>query len=182
MIIWLKKDTVLAIHAGQIAEHGGSAGVRDETLLESALARPQQLYAYGEPAADLADLAAALAFGLARNHPFLDATSEPRLCAAKHLSSSMTAGSMPTISSSFNCTSPSPKASSPNVPSPHGCASGCNSTRATKRASNVNRTVRRRAPHAGAQREPVRCADLSRRSHRCAPGTPPAKIEPIIIQ
>jgi len=72
MIIWLKKDTVLAIHAGQIAEHGGSAGVRDETLLESALARPQQLYAYGEPAADLADLAAALAFGLARNPPFVD--------------------------------------------------------------------------------------------------------------
>lgn len=72
MITWLKKTAVLAIHDRQVAEHGGSAGVRDEGLLESALARPQQLHAYGDPAPDLADLAAALAFGLARNHPFVD--------------------------------------------------------------------------------------------------------------
>ncbi len=72
MIVWLEKAVVLAIHDRQLAEHGGSAGVRDEALLESALARPQQLHAYGDPAPDLADLAAALAFGLARNHPFLD--------------------------------------------------------------------------------------------------------------
>lgn len=72
MIVWLEKALALAIHDRQLAEHGGSAGVRDEGLLESALARPQQLHAYGDPAPDLADLAAALAYGLARNHPFLD--------------------------------------------------------------------------------------------------------------
>src|SRR5688572_20882425 len=72
MVVWLRKEVVLAIHDRQIAEHGGSAGVRDEGLLESALARPQQLCAYGDPAPDLADLAAALAYGLARNHPFVD--------------------------------------------------------------------------------------------------------------
>ena len=72
MIIWMEKALVLAIHDRQLAEHGGSTGVRDGTLLESALARPQQLHAYGDPAPDLADLAAALAYGLARNHPFVD--------------------------------------------------------------------------------------------------------------
>jgi len=72
MIVWLEKALVLAIHDRQIAEHGGSPGVRDEGLLESALARAQQLHAYGASAPDLADLAAALAFGLARNHPFVD--------------------------------------------------------------------------------------------------------------
>ncbi|MGH8631859.1 MAG: type II toxin-antitoxin system death-on-curing family toxin [Burkholderiales bacterium] len=72
MIVWLEKPLVLAIHDRQIAEHGGSAGVRDEGLLESALARPRQLHAYGDPAPDLADLAAALAYALARNHPFVD--------------------------------------------------------------------------------------------------------------
>ena len=72
MIIWLEKQFVLAIHSRQLAEHGGSEGVRDNGLLESALARPQQLYAYGDPAPDLADLAASLAFGLARNHAFVD--------------------------------------------------------------------------------------------------------------
>ena len=72
MIAWLAKAAVLAIHDRQIAEHGGSAGRRDEGLLESALARPQQLHAYGDPAPDLADLAAALAYGLARNQPFVD--------------------------------------------------------------------------------------------------------------
>ena len=72
MIIWLEKQLVLSIHGRQVAEHGGSAGVRDDGLLESALARPQQLYADGDPAPDLADLAASLAFGLARNHAFVD--------------------------------------------------------------------------------------------------------------
>lgn len=72
MVLWLEKALVLAIHDRQIAEHGGSAGIRDEGLLESALARPQQLHSYGDPAPDLADLAAALAYGLARNHPFID--------------------------------------------------------------------------------------------------------------
>ena len=72
MIVWLETALALAIHDRQLAEHGGSAGVRDQGLLESALARPRQLHAYGDPAPDLADLAAALAHGLARNHPFLD--------------------------------------------------------------------------------------------------------------
>jgi len=72
MIVWLDKALVLAVHDRQLAEHGGSAGVRDEGLLESALARAQQLHAYGDPKPELADLAAALAFGLARNHPFVD--------------------------------------------------------------------------------------------------------------
>ena len=72
MIVWMEKALALAIHDRQLAEHGGSAGVRDAGLLESALARAQQLHAYGDPAPDLADLAAALAYGLARNHPFVD--------------------------------------------------------------------------------------------------------------
>lgn len=70
--IWIDRALVLAIHDRQLAEHGGAEGVRDEGLLESALARPQQWLAYGEPPPDLADLAAALAHGLARNHPFVD--------------------------------------------------------------------------------------------------------------
>lgn len=72
MIVWLEKALALAIHERQIAEHGGSPGIRDEGLLESALARPAQLHAYGEPSPDLADLAAALAHGLARNRAFVD--------------------------------------------------------------------------------------------------------------
>lgn len=72
MIVWISRTLALAIHERQLAEHGGIAGVRDEGLLESAIARPQQLYAHGEPPPDLADLAASLPFGLARNHPFSD--------------------------------------------------------------------------------------------------------------
>ena len=72
MIIWIERPLALAIHERQLAEHGGGIGVRDEGLLDSALARPQQSHAYGDPPPDLADLAASLAFGLARNHPFID--------------------------------------------------------------------------------------------------------------
>ncbi len=72
MIIWIERPLALAIHERQLAEHGGGVGVRDESLLESALARPQQLHACGDPPPDLVDLAASLAFGLARNHPFVD--------------------------------------------------------------------------------------------------------------
>jgi death on curing protein len=72
MIVWIGKPLALAIHDRQLVEHGGSGGVRDETLLDSALARPQQLHAYGDPAPDIAALAASLAFGIARNHPFVD--------------------------------------------------------------------------------------------------------------
>lgn len=72
MITWISRALALAIHERQLAEHGGGGGIRDEGLLESALARPQQLLAYGDPPPDLADLAASLAFALARNHPFVD--------------------------------------------------------------------------------------------------------------
>jgi death-on-curing protein len=70
MPVWVERDIVLAIHADQIAEHGGLPGLRDQALLDSALARPRQQAAYG--VVDLCDLAAAYAFGIARNHPFLD--------------------------------------------------------------------------------------------------------------
>ena len=72
MIVWLTRGLALAIHERQLSEHGGGIGVRDENLLESALARPQQLFAYGDPAPDLAALAASLACALANNHPFVD--------------------------------------------------------------------------------------------------------------
>ena len=68
---WLSRLVVDAIHADQIHQHGGRSGVRDETALESALARPQQKWAYDEEP-DIAVLAAAYAFGLARNHPYRD--------------------------------------------------------------------------------------------------------------
>jgi len=67
---WVSLETALAAHQEQLAEHGGGSGVRDATLLESAMARPQNLAAYGQP--DIAALAAAYAFGIARNHPFVD--------------------------------------------------------------------------------------------------------------
>ncbi len=72
MIVWISKRLALAIHDRQLAEHGGGTGVRDEGLLDSALSRPQQLFAYGDPPPDIAALAASLAYGLARNHPFID--------------------------------------------------------------------------------------------------------------
>jgi len=67
---WVAQDVVLAIHDAQIAEHGGAAGIRDLAMVQSALGRPENLAAYGSP--DIADLAAAYAFGLARNHGFVD--------------------------------------------------------------------------------------------------------------
>jgi death-on-curing protein len=67
---WVARAVVLAIHEEQIAEHGGTQGIRDIGLLDSALARPQNLAAYGQP--DIVALAASYAFGLAKNHPFLD--------------------------------------------------------------------------------------------------------------
>ena len=67
---WVDKRALLLLHDESLTEHGGAAGLRDEGLLESALARPVNLAAYGEP--DYADLAAAYASGLAKNHPFVD--------------------------------------------------------------------------------------------------------------
>jgi death-on-curing protein len=68
--VWLDARVALAIHDEQLAEHGGAGGVRDVGAFESAMARPVNLAAYGQP--DAAALAAAYAFGLARNHPFVD--------------------------------------------------------------------------------------------------------------
>lgn len=68
--IWLDVRDATAIHAEQLSEHGGPAGTRDQGALESALARPQNLAGNGDP--DIAALAASYAFGIARNHPFVD--------------------------------------------------------------------------------------------------------------
>jgi death-on-curing protein len=70
--VWVRDGVVIAIHHRQLAEHGGGEGVRDPGLLDSALARPKNLLAYagGEP--DLPRLAACYAWGLMRNHPFVD--------------------------------------------------------------------------------------------------------------
>ncbi|MEA2777155.1 MAG: death on curing protein [Acetobacteraceae bacterium] len=70
MTIWLTRDVILAIHDEQLAEHGGSTGLRDAGLLDSALARPLNRAGYGEP--DIAELAAVYALGIVQNHPFLD--------------------------------------------------------------------------------------------------------------
>lgn len=68
--IWVASEVALAAHAEQLAEHSGAEGVRDAGALESAMARPRNLFEYGDP--DAAALAAAYAFGIARNHPFAD--------------------------------------------------------------------------------------------------------------
>ena len=68
--LWISNAVALAAHAGQLVEHGGGDGVRDPGAFESAMARPRNLAAYGTP--DAAALAAAYAFGIARNHPFVD--------------------------------------------------------------------------------------------------------------
>lgn len=68
---WLSRMVVDAIHADQLREHGGLTGLRDENLLESALARPRQAWHYATPT-DVPALAAAYAFGLVRNHPYRD--------------------------------------------------------------------------------------------------------------
>jgi death-on-curing protein len=68
--VWVAADVAMAAHAEQLAEHGGGAGLRDAGALESAMTRPVNLATSGEP--DAAALAAAYAFGVARNHPFVD--------------------------------------------------------------------------------------------------------------
>ena len=67
---WVARQALELLHDESIAEHGGAPGLRDEGLFESALARPMNLAAYGEP--DVAELAAAYGVGLAKNHPFVD--------------------------------------------------------------------------------------------------------------
>ncbi|TMG88684.1 MAG: type II toxin-antitoxin system death-on-curing family toxin [Betaproteobacteria bacterium] len=68
--VWIERSVILAAHDEQLAEHGGSPGIRDAGLLDSALARPLNRAAYGKP--DAAELGAAYAYGLATNHPFVD--------------------------------------------------------------------------------------------------------------
>ncbi|RYG24774.1 MAG: type II toxin-antitoxin system death-on-curing family toxin [Burkholderiales bacterium] len=68
--VWVDSAVAVAAHNEQLAEHGGPAGIRDPNMLESAMARPLNLVAYGDP--DVAELAASYAFGIARNHPFVD--------------------------------------------------------------------------------------------------------------
>jgi len=68
--VWIATEVALAAHAEQLAEHGGGDGIRDAGMIDSAMARPQNLAQYGDP--DAAALAAAYAYGIARNHPFTD--------------------------------------------------------------------------------------------------------------
>jgi len=70
--VWVRDDVVRAIHLRQLAEHGGAEGIRDAGLLDSALARPKNLWAYSDPKPDLAALGASYAFGVVKNHPFVD--------------------------------------------------------------------------------------------------------------
>ena len=70
MFPWINRHALLLLHGESLVLHGGAPGIRDEGLLESALMRPENLVAYGKP--DVFDCAAAYAFGLAKNHPFID--------------------------------------------------------------------------------------------------------------
>ncbi len=77
---WIEKTVITAMHDEQISEHGGVTDIRDTGLLSAALARPQHQSAYGDPT--VFDLAAAYAFGIIRNHPFLDGNKRTGLLAA----------------------------------------------------------------------------------------------------
>jgi death-on-curing protein len=70
VFVWIDRRALQLLHGESLVLHGGAAGIRDEGLLDSALARPETLAAYGQP--DVFDCAAAYAFGLAKNHPFID--------------------------------------------------------------------------------------------------------------
>ncbi|MDJ0922696.1 MAG: type II toxin-antitoxin system death-on-curing family toxin [Henriciella sp.] len=78
--IWLRKEAIVILHEESLAEHGGLSGFRDVNLLDSALARPENLFHYGTP--DLFDLAAEYAFGIVRNHPFIDGNKRAGFLAA----------------------------------------------------------------------------------------------------
>jgi death-on-curing protein len=79
--VWIGREVVIAIHDEQLADHGGQPGVRDRGLLESAMARPRNQFAYGEHS--IARLAASYAFGISRNHPFLDGNKRTSLVVAE---------------------------------------------------------------------------------------------------
>jgi len=82
-VVWVREDVVLAVHLRQLAEHGGGEGIREEGLLQSALARPQNILAYSAPPPDMASLATAYAYGIARNHPFVDGNKRTALIVAR---------------------------------------------------------------------------------------------------
>ena len=80
--IWIIPEAVLAIHKRQIAEHGGGSGLRDPGLLESAIAKPKNIFSYDKEKANIPGLAAAYAYGISRNHPFVDGNKRSGLLAA----------------------------------------------------------------------------------------------------
>ena len=77
--VWIRRDVLVAAHEEQLAEHGGPSGIRDEAMLDSALMRPVNKASYGE--VTVAELAAAYAYGLAKNHPFVDGNKRASLIA-----------------------------------------------------------------------------------------------------
>lgn len=79
--VWLEYDALIALHAATIMEHGGSPGLRDDGLLRSALARAQNVFAY-KGVEDIPHLAATYAFGIAKNHPFIDGNKRSAFLAA----------------------------------------------------------------------------------------------------
>ena len=81
--VWINLRVIKAFHDRQINEHGGLPGLRDEGLLLSALSRPENAFHYSDPKPDLAELAAAYGFGLAKNHPFNDANKRTALIAMR---------------------------------------------------------------------------------------------------
>jgi death-on-curing protein len=81
--IWIEPSVVEAIHEDQLAAHGGQEGIRDRGMLESALARPRNLWAYSQPRPDLAQLAASYVFGIVKNHPFIDGNKRTAFVACR---------------------------------------------------------------------------------------------------
>ncbi|PCI54377.1 MAG: type II toxin-antitoxin system death-on-curing family toxin [Alphaproteobacteria bacterium] len=80
-IYWIEQEIILAVHEEQLSDHGGAIGIRNVNLLDSALARPHNLSSYGNP--DIAGLAASYAYGIIRNHPFVDGNKRTALVAAE---------------------------------------------------------------------------------------------------
>ena len=70
--VWIENEEARVIHQLQLADHGGASGIRDQGLFESAMDRPRNLFAYSDPTATLYQLAASYAYGLAKNHAFVD--------------------------------------------------------------------------------------------------------------
>ncbi|MDK1022382.1 MAG: type II toxin-antitoxin system death-on-curing family toxin [Candidatus Hydrogenedentes bacterium] len=81
--VWITESVALAIHGRQISEHGGDAGLRDATLLRSALAKPRNLFEYAGETVDLAGLAGAYLYGIVRNHAFLDGNKRTALAVSE---------------------------------------------------------------------------------------------------